>query len=62
MEDLKNNTGDDLKHGLSDFENEFTKIHETATDLTEDEEMEAEEDNNDFYKGNTPSIILTSIY
>jgi hypothetical protein len=51
VEDLKNNTGDDLKHGLSDFENEFTKINETATDLTEDEETEAEEDNADFYKG-----------
>lgn len=51
VEDLKNNTGDDLKSGLSDFENEFTKINETATDLTEDEDMEAEDDNTDFYKG-----------
>jgi hypothetical protein len=57
VEDLKNNTGDDLKHGLSDFENEFTKINETATDLTEDEETEAEEDNADFYKELLESVV-----
>lgn len=49
---MKNNTGEDMKAGLSDFENEFTKIREVTPDLTEDEEAELEETNTDFYKGN----------